>query len=863
MRKTVFLAALGAVVSGAAATAEAAPIGAEAVQVNLDHVWTMLAAALVLMMQAGFLLLEAGFCRSKNSINVAQKNIADLVVSVSCFWLIGFAVMFGASQGGLFGWSWELAALDNSEDWSFTFFVFQAVFCGTAATIMSGAVAERFAFGGYILVTLAIALLIYPVFGHLAWGNLLSSDNPAYLADKGFIDFAGSTVVHSIGAWVALAAICVIGPRIGRFDADGRPVEIQGHSPVLSAAGAIILFVGWIGFNGGSTTAGTPDFAHIVAATVVAGVFGGAGALIYGVVFEGMLKPDRAINGLLGGLVAVTAGCDVLTVGSAAIVGLLGGIVALAAHELLTRVFKLDDVVGAVGVHGFAGAFGTIALAFLIADDKLATASRIDQILVQIEGVAIAFVWAFGVTFALLKLAGMAVKLRVSEADEIEGLNRAEHGATLGTGHLQLALAELLRGDADFSTRIDAEPGDEAAELAELFNELLARLQRDADASTARQAVEKQTLETRAEADRAVVAEISALIDQARRGDLSSRLDLTGKVGVLRTVGGGVNELFGTLRGVIDDLHAALEALASGDLTRRIAPDRGGAYAGIARAYNGSVERLTGTVEQILDASRQLDGMSDQLRAASSTMAEASRGQQFGAEQAADELAAAKESVFASVDASKRAETSSQETLALAKAGNEETAATSGRMQRLVDTVRRAQSIVETIESIANQTNMLAINAAVEAARSGPAGRQFSVVAEEVRSLALLVAEASDEISKLMTENTALAEEGAASVDRIRDSLDRIGVGAELVTDSVTAMAARLATDAERIDRVNRTMGDVRGGADRTAQLSADAEATSTRVAESSAALRHVVGAFRTPGSDDAAEAEPVAAGAV
>lgn len=806
----------------------------------------MIAAALVLMMQVGFLFLEAGLCRSKNSINVAQKNIADLILSVSCFWLIGFALMFGPSVWGWFGWSSDMAALSAADDWDFTFFVFQAVFCGTAATIMSGAVAERFAFAGYACVTIAIALLIYPVFGSWAWGNLLIADNPAYLADKGFIDFAGSTVVHSIGAWIALAIIIVIGPRLGRFDANGRPIEIQGHSPVLAGAGAVILFVGWIGFNGGSTTAGTSAFAEIVAATVVAGVFGGVGALLYGVFFEGVLKPDRSINGILGGLVAITAGCDVLTVDSAALVGLAGGAVALAAHEALVHIFKLDDVVGAIGVHGFAGAFGTIALAFLAPEDQLAAGSRVDQILVQTEGVILAFVWAFGVTFALLKALSLVIDLRVSEEDEIEGLNRAEHGATLGAGHLQIVLAELLKGDANFSTRIDVEPGDEAGELGELFNELLSQLQRDAEARELQQATERRSLENRAEADRAVVAEISQLIERAQRGDLSDQLDLEGKVGVLRTVSGGVNALFETMRGVIGELHGSLGALATGDLTRRMDQRRDGVFGDIASAYNISIDRLTDTVGDITTSSQRLNAMSGDLRDASSTLAVASRQQQVGAKQAADDLSQARESVFESVEATRRAQQASEEALSLANAGREETTATTERMTHLVDTVRQAQKIVETIESISSQTNILAINAAVEAARSGPAGRQFAVVAEEVRALALSVSDASEEISKLMSENAELAKAGAASVNRIETALERIGGGAELVTSSVTAIAERLVADAERIDRVNRTMGEVREGADRTADLSTNTESASSSIAASSDALRRLVDSFQT-----------------
>ncbi len=254
----------------------------DAQQTNSDHIWTMTAAALVLMMQFGFLLLEAGMVRSKNSINVAQKNISDFFLAVVVFYLFGFGIMFGASESGWLGSVSELGMFNKMEEWPYTFFVFQAVFVGTAATIVSGAVAERMKFGGYLLISIVIAAFIYPVYGHWAWGNLLIGDNPAWLADAGFIDFAGSTVVHSVGAWVGLAGIVVMGARFGRFGKDGKPIEIQGYSTVLSAGGAIVLLVGWIGFNGGSTTAGTPDFARVVANTVIAAAFGGIAAMFIG-----------------------------------------------------------------------------------------------------------------------------------------------------------------------------------------------------------------------------------------------------------------------------------------------------------------------------------------------------------------------------------------------------------------------------------------------------------------------------------------------------------------------------------------------------------------------------------------------------
>lgn len=442
-------------------------------QTNSNHIWTMTAAALVMFMQVGFLFLEAGSVRSKNSINVAQKNIADFIVSVAVFYVVGFSIMFGPSIIGWLGNPTSFAAFNLMEDWSFTFFVFQAVFVGTAATIMSGAVAERMNFTGYVVMSALLAAIIYPVFGHWAWGNLLSSNNSAWLADLGFIDFAGSTVVHSVGAWVGLAGILVIGPRMGRFGEDGQVKQIHGHSMVLATAGAIILLVGWIGFNGGSTTTGSGDFARIVANTVIAAAVGGCAAMLGGRIYDGLFLPQRSINGLLAGLVGITAGCDAVGPHGALIIGAVCGILVIASEEVLLRRCKLDDVVGAVSVHGVCGAVGTILLAFLAMPEKLAASSVWAQAGIQTLGVCVAFVWTFGLAYAVFKAVDLVVGLRVSAEDELKGLNASEHGATLGTGELQERLHRIISVEKDLTARLDEASGDETAELAMVLNPFL------------------------------------------------------------------------------------------------------------------------------------------------------------------------------------------------------------------------------------------------------------------------------------------------------------------------------------------------------------------------------------------------------
>ncbi len=442
-------------------------------QTNSDHIWTMTAAALVLMMQIGFLLVEGGFVRSKNSINVAQKNVSDFLMSVTVFYLVGFAIMFGPSVGGLFGSIGSLSTFGAMEDWNYTFFVFQAVFVGTAATIVSGCIAERMKFDVYLLMAGCVALFIYPVFGHWAWGNLLIGDNAAWLADIGFIDFAGSTVVHSVGAWIGLAGIIVLGPRIGRFNADGSSNKIQGHSMVLAAAGGMILLVGWIGFNGGSTTTGSPAFARIVTNTILAAVVGGTAGLILGRVHDGLYEPRRALNGMLGGLVGITAGCDAVGPHGALFIGLICGAAVVYSEDFIANRFKLDDVVGAVSVHGVCGVIGTLALAIFAEPDKLAAASHMQQLLVQAVGVGTCFVWTFGCAFAVFKLVDMTYGIRVSEEDEILGLNLTEHGASLGTGMVQSQLAAITAQGVDLRMRLDETSGDESSELAQAINPFL------------------------------------------------------------------------------------------------------------------------------------------------------------------------------------------------------------------------------------------------------------------------------------------------------------------------------------------------------------------------------------------------------
>ncbi|MEO0385591.1 MAG: ammonium transporter [Pseudomonadota bacterium] len=444
-----------------------------ATKTNLDMVWILVAAGLVLLMQVGFMLLEAGMVRSKNSINVAQKNMLDFTFTVVLFAGVGFMFAFGASEGFWVGSDTNLFFLSNVDAWGLAFFTFQVMFCGTAATIVSGAVAERMPLAAYVLGSIVIAALIYPVFVHWAWGTALVENDSAFLATMGFVDFAGSTVVHGTGAWVALAACLIIGARKGRFDANGKPRRIQGHSPVLATSGAVLLFVGWIGFNGGSTLEASSDIAGIIANTVLAAAMGTAAGHAMGWWQDRVLLPEKSITGLLGGLVSITAGASVLTAPSAMVIGAVGGSVAVWSVSFLERRFRIDDAVGAIGVHGFAGVVGTLGLAVLAPMSLLPLENRMDQVLVQLFGVTLNFVWAFGLGLISFWMISKLVRVRVSADREEIGLNEAEHGTRIGIGHVEDAFDRLVEGHADLSLRLNISEGDEAERLGRLFNALM------------------------------------------------------------------------------------------------------------------------------------------------------------------------------------------------------------------------------------------------------------------------------------------------------------------------------------------------------------------------------------------------------
>jgi Amt family ammonium transporter len=338
----------------------------------------------------------------------------------------------------------------------------------------------------------------YPIFGHWAWGNFLNGDTQGWLEAKGFLDFAGSSVVHSVGGWVALAGIIVIGPRLGKFDEEGNPRTIQPHSMTLAYLGTFILIFGWFGFNCGSTLAATPDIAGIAINTMLAASFGCLCCSLLSWVNSPYKRPEGEMiaNGTLGGLVGITAGCAFVSTASSAVIGLIAGAVTYYGIHVIEKVFRLDDAVGAVTVHGICGAWGTLAVGFFITPAKLAElgVSRFDQIWSQCTGVVTCFLWAFGSAFIMLKILNALFGLRVAEEDEIMGLNVAEHGASSSILDLANAMVKVTQADPiDDSLKVDVETGTEAGDLANSFNQMIDAVQTEQSRSQkALQQLQKQ-----------------------------------------------------------------------------------------------------------------------------------------------------------------------------------------------------------------------------------------------------------------------------------------------------------------------------------------------------------------------------------
>lgn len=391
-------------------------LASDALSPSATHtVWIAIAGALVFLMQAGFAMLETGMVRAKNAVNVMMKNYMDLCVGSLLFWLVGYGLMFGYNPSGWIGTT--LFGLATAPDWDFTLLFFQMMFAATAATIVSGAMAERTNYVAYLIGTCGITAIIYPVFGSWAWGD------GGWLKQMGFIDFAGSTVVHSVGGWCALAGIILLGPRLGRFGPKGEVRTLPGHNLSFIAIGGFILWFGWFGFNGGSTLAAGTNIGLILLNTHLAGAAGAVTAMLMSFATRQPALMTNAVNGSIAGLVAITAGCASMQPPYAALSGAIGGVLSVLGVMLLEKM-RLDDVVGAVSVHGICGAWGTLAAGLFLTGNMF----NAHQVSVQLIGIGAAFVWVFFSALILYFVISKVTTLRVSTMHEQRGLDVTEHG---------------------------------------------------------------------------------------------------------------------------------------------------------------------------------------------------------------------------------------------------------------------------------------------------------------------------------------------------------------------------------------------------------------------------------------------------
>ncbi len=433
-------AGVGLVLMASPALAQEAPSEAAVVQAVLDNIWVFIAGILIFLMQAGFALVEAGLTRAKNIANIMMKNMADMCVGVLAFWAVGYGIAFGSDStligtDAFFLSGFGEGTFDGLYS-GYTPFFFQVVFAATAVTIASGAMAERTKIGGYLIFSAVMTAVIYPVVVHSFWGGGILTD--ISVGDAVFSDFAGSTIVHSAGGWAALMGAYVLGPRIGKYDESGKPRALPGHNIAFTVIGVFILWFGWFGFNAGSELAADSVVARAGVTTLLAAAAGGfsSGSVIWRK--TGKLDVAMSANGILAGLVAITAGTAAMSPLGAVVTGAIGGIIVVFSVLFIDRI-GIDDPVGAVSVHGVVGVWGTLAVglfatyddAFLGREDAgLFYGGGIEQLIVQLFGVLIVAAWVIptaGALFIGLKRAGM---LRVSEEEEIDGLDVHEHGSS-------------------------------------------------------------------------------------------------------------------------------------------------------------------------------------------------------------------------------------------------------------------------------------------------------------------------------------------------------------------------------------------------------------------------------------------------
>lgn len=397
--------------------------------ISINTIWLLLATVLVMFMQPGFALVESGFTRAKNTANILMKNLLDFSSGSFFYWLVGYSIMYGA--GNAFIGDFSLFAFNPEADSygagysDYADLMFQTVFAATAATIVSGAMAERTKFSAYLIFTVVITLIIYPVSGHWTWGG-------GWLSDLGFIDFAGSTIVHSVGAWVGLAGAIIIGPRLGKYGKDGKAKAIPGHNIGFGALGVFILWFGWFGFNAGSELAATGESTSAIARiALTTNLSAAAGAIM--AMFVSWMRYKRptlslSLNGALAGLVAITAGTSAVSPLSAVVIGAIAGVVLVFSVEFIDQKLKVDDPVGAISVHGVCGALGTLLVGVFAKDGGLLYGGGLSLLGIQAVGVLAIGAWSFITGLILFSIIKATNGLRVEKKIEEEGLDVYEHG---------------------------------------------------------------------------------------------------------------------------------------------------------------------------------------------------------------------------------------------------------------------------------------------------------------------------------------------------------------------------------------------------------------------------------------------------
>jgi len=413
---------------------------------GIDTVWVLLCAALVFLMEGGFAFLEAGFIRAKNSINIVMKVFTDTTFGMLSFWAIGFGIMYGLDKAGLFGTTgfFIMGNLDHIQLRIpiYAYWLFQAAFAMAMVSILSGAVAERMKYGPYIIYVILATAFIYPIAGHWVWAV------DGWLGKLGMLDFAGSTVVHAVGGWSALAAVMVLGPRIGKYNEDGTINVLPAHNLHLAFLGTFILWFGWFGFNPGSSLAGLDlNIARIAVTTNLAVAAGGVMGILITMFRYGKADPSMAMNGALGGLAAITCGTAFVGPGSAVIIGAVAGTLVVLAVGVFDRM-RADDPVGAIAVHGVAGTWGTIALGLFAQEKGLFYGGGAGLLAVQTLGVLVVSAFAFTVTYAIFSALKQTVGIRVSAEVEFEGLDINEHGMPAYTGLVANPLYDVEEGTA-------------------------------------------------------------------------------------------------------------------------------------------------------------------------------------------------------------------------------------------------------------------------------------------------------------------------------------------------------------------------------------------------------------------------------